>query len=658
MIRLCLFQKINCWTLEENFFEMQSLLRVSIALSSKTNHQFIQCKFRPLSYSLNHSTTATSKISLPDRDYSANSNLARSNWLITRLCKEGKINEARQLFDKMRERDVVTWTTMITGYIKCGLLVEARRLFDRVDAMKNVVTWTAMVSGYTLRNRIFEAKRLFEAMPVKNVVSWNTMIDGYAQNGEVDKALEVFERMPERNVVSWNTLITALAQSGRVEEARRLFDEMPKRDVISWTAMVAGLAKNGRVDEAREVFEKMPERNVVSWNTMITGYAKNKRLDEAFELFKKMPKRDLPSWNTMITGFIQNGELRKARAAFNEMPEKNVVSWTTMITGYVQERESEEALKIFMEMIREGQVKPNEGTFVNVLSACSDLAGLGEGHQVHQMISKTAYQDMAFIVSALINMYSKCGELSSARKIFDDGVTSQKDLVSWNCMIAAYAHHGCGKEAIELFNKMRCLGFKPDDVSYVGLLSACSHAGLVEDGLSYFDELIKDGSLQLREDHYTCLVDLCGRAGRLKEAFHLIKQLGIKSSSSIWGALLAGCNVYGDLKIGKLAAVELLKEEPQNAGTYLLLSNIYASCGKWREAARVRLKMKDKGLKKQPGCSWIEVGNRVHVFLARDKSHYQSNVIYSLLHDLNTKMKKTRYVSDNNFIVDGDFLIM
>ncbi|KAJ9184958.1 hypothetical protein P3X46_004642 [Hevea brasiliensis] len=633
---------------------MQSLFRVSITLSSKATERHALCKHKLLSYLLNQSTI-TPKISSPDRDHSANSNLARSNWLITRLCKERKINEARQMFDKMRERDVVTWTTMITGYVKCGLLAEARRLFDRADAMKNVVTWTAMVSVYVIRNRIFEAKKLFEAMPVRNVVSWNTMVEGYAQSGEVDKALELFDRMPERNVVSWNIVITALAQCGRVEEARRLFDEMPKRDVISWTTMVAGLAKNGRVDEAREVFERMPERNVVSWNAMVTGYAKNKRLDEALDLFKRMPERDLPSWNTMITGFIQNGELGNAMRVFNKMPEKNVVSWTTMITGYVQEGESEAALKIFTEMIRDGQVKPNEGTFVNVLGACSDLAGLGEGQQIHQMISKTVYQDMTFVVSALINMYSKCGELGSARKMFDDAATHPRDLVSWNCMIAAYAHHGCGSEAIELFNEMRSLGFKPDGVTYVGLLSACSHAGLVEDGLSYFDELLEDRSIQVRDDHYTCLVDLCGRAGRLKEAFDLIKQLGIKSSSSIWGALLAGCNVYGDLKIGKLAAEELVKEEPENAGTYLLLSNIYASSGKWGEAARVRLKMKEKGLKKQPGCSWIEIGNRVHVFLARDKSHYQSNLIYSLLHDLNAEIKKAWYVANSDFIVDEEF---
>ena len=611
-------------------------------------------------FNLYHSIdgSRSAKISMPRKDFTVDGNVARCNWMITSLSKDGRIMEARRLFDEMRDPDVITWTSVISGFIKCGMIEEARRLFDRVDAKKNVVTWTAMVGGYIRSNKISEAEKLFHEMPNKNVVSWNTMIDGYAQNGGIDSAMYLFEKMPERNVVSWNTVVSMLAQCGRIEEARRLFDRMPEKDVISWTAMIAGLSKNGRIDEARLLFDRMPERNVVSWNAMITGYSQNSRLDEALDLFEKMPERDLPSWNTMITGLIQNGDLRRARKLFNAMPKKNVISWTTMITGYVQEGESEEALKIFSRMLSTNGAKPNQGTFVSVLGACSNLAGLGEGQQIHQIVSKTVYQDSTFVVSALINMYSKCGELKTARKMFDDGMTSQRDLdldldlVSWNGIIAAYADHGCGKEAIRLFNEMRKSGFKPDDVTYVGLISACSHAGLVEEGLKYFDELVEDGSVLVREDHYACLVDLCGRAGRLKEAVDFIERLETKPSARVWGALLAGCNVHANAKIGKLAAKKLLEVEPENAGTYMLLSNIYASTGKWKEASRVRLKIKDKGLKKQPGCSWIEVRNRVHAFVVGDKSHSQSKLIYSLIRDLHSKMKKVGYEPNNVFLSD------
>ncbi|KAK9112569.1 hypothetical protein Scep_020088 [Stephania cephalantha] len=587
-------------------------------------------------------------ISTLERDYSIDQNVARSNWLITKLSRDGKIDEARQLFDRMPVRDVVTWTTVISGYIKCGFMREARNLFDRADAKKNVVTWTAMLGGYVRSNLISEAEKVFDQMSHKNVVSWNTMIDGYMRSGRVSEGLDLFEKMPERNVVSWNTVITALSQCGRIDEARRLFDATRERDVITWTTMVAGLSRNGRIDEAREVFDLMPEKNVVSWNAMVTGYAQNLRIEEALELFERMPERDLPSWNTMITGFIQNGNLKHAQKLFNEMQERrNVVTWTTLITGYVQDGQSEEALKLFSRMQIE-KVRPNQGTFVSVLSACSNLAGLGEGKQVHQIISKTVYQDSVFVESALISMYSKCGELGIAREIFDR--SSQRDLVSWNSMIAAYAHHGDGKEAILLVNEMQKSGLKPDDVTYVGLLFACGHSGLVDEGLKYFDELVSDGSIEVREDHYACLVDLCGRAGKLEKAFDIVERLGLsKQSACLWGALLAGCSFHGDIKIGKLAAKRLLKVEPDNAGTYMLLSNIYASAGKWKEAAKVRLKMKDKGLKKQPGCSWIEVENRVHVFVVGDKSHSQAKLIYSLLKDLHFKMKRAGYVPHDKY---------
>lgn len=580
------------------------------------------------------------------------SEIKRCNLLISRLCQNGKIDNARKVFDEIPERDSGLWTTMISGYLKCGMIREARKLFDRVDAKKNVVTWTAMVNWYIRHNQIKEAERLFYEMPMRNVVSWNTMIDGYARNGLTQQALDLFRRMPERNVVSWNTLITTLVQCGRVDDAQRLFDQMKERDVVSWTTMVAGFSKNGRVEDARALFDRMPDRNVVSWNAMITGYAQNGRLDEALDLFQRMPERNMPSWNTMITGFIQNRELNRAEKLFCEMPVKNVITWTAMMTGYVQHGLSEEALKAFSKMLAADGLKPNTGTFVTVLGACSDLAGLTEGQQIHQMISKTNFQDSTCVVSALINMYSKCGELRIARKMFDHGLLRQRDLISWNGMIAAYAHHGYGKEAINLFKEMQELGVPANDVTFVGLLTACSHTGLVEEGLKYFDEILKNRSIQLGENHYACLIDLCGRAGRLKEAFNIIEGLGEEASLTVWGALLAGCNVHGNADIGKLVAEKILKIDPQNAGTYSLLSNMYASAGKWKEAANVRTKMKDKGLKKQPGCSWIEVGNSVQVFVVGDKSHFQYELLGHLLDDLHTKMKKAREMPRDDLLVN------
>ncbi|KAI4344911.1 hypothetical protein L6164_012092 [Bauhinia variegata] len=628
-----------------NFQSSFSLMQVCKFLSNFT----IKRRYR-----ISLSTDKSQPVILPGRG-SPNVEMKESNYLISQLCRGGRIDDARKVFEEMVERDSILWTTMITGYIKCGMMNEARKLFDRVDAKKNVVTWTAMLSGYIRSNQIKEAERLFFEMPQKNVVSWNTMIDGYARNGQVELALYLFERMPERSIVSWNTIITALSQCGRIEDAQRLFNQMDKRDVISWTSMVAGLSKNGRIDDARALFDRMPVRNVVSWNAMVTGYAQNKRLDEALDLFMRMPERDIPSWNTMITGFVQNGDLNRAEKLFDEMPQKNVITWTAMMTGYVQHGKSEEGLKAFNKMRATDGIKPNTGTFVTVLGACSDLAGFSEGQQIHQLISKTIYQENTFVVSALINMYSKCGELHTARKMFDDGLLSQRDLISWNGIIAAYAHHGCGKEAIKLFNEMQESGFQANDVTYVELLSACSHAGLVEEGLKYFHELVKNRSIQVREDHYACLIDLWGRAGRLKEAFNAIEGLGEEAPLAVWEALLAGCNVHGDTEIGKRVANKILETEPGNAGTYLLLSNMYASAGKWKEAAKVRMKMKDKGLKKQPGCSWIEVGNKVNVFVVGDKSNSRHVLLDHLLFNLHEIMKKDGKMPDEYLLGDVEF---
>lgn len=604
--------------------------------------------FRPCKpfHSIRGRKCSSELFSIPKIDYTVDQDVARANSMISRLSKKGRILEAQELFDKMPDPDVISWTALITGYVKCGMIDEARDLFDRVDVKKNVVTWTAMINGFVKTRRIMEAERLFNEMPEKNVVSWNTMIDGYVKCGRLDRALGLFERMDERNVVSWNIVIAGLIQYGRIEEAREIFNRMPERNLISWTSMVAGLSRNGRVDEAKLLFERMPERNVVSWNAMITGYAQNSRLNEAFDLFERMPVKDVTSWNTMTTGFIQNGDLAMANRLFNEIPEKNVVSWTVMINAHVQGGQSEEALRIFTDMLAHGGVRPNEGTFVSVLVACGDLASLAEGRQIHQLISKTVYQKCDFIISALISMYSKCGDLLTARKVFNDGIRGQRDLVSWNGIIAAYAHHGHGKEVIKLFHEMQNMGLNPNDVTYVGLLTACSHAGLVEEGFRYLDMLVNDRSIKLREDHYTCFIDLCVRAGRFKEASNFIKQLPSKASQYAWGSFLAACSVHGDAVIGKLAAQKLLEAEPENAGSFALLSNIYAGSGRWREAAELRIIMKDRGLKKQPGCSWIQVGNGIHLFVVGDKSHSETEQVYTLIGNLHSKMKKDGTISE------------
>jgi pentatricopeptide repeat protein len=340
------------------------------------------------------------------------------NRRIAELAAAGRVCEARRLFDGTPDRDVVSWTAMVSAYARQGMLHDARELFDRPDARRNVVTWTALLSGYARARRVDEAEALFQLMPERNVVSWNTMLEAYVAAGRVGDACELFGSMLVKDGGSWNILLAALVRSGSLDRARKLFDLMPERDVMAWTTMVAGIARSGNVDEARMLFEGMPERNVVSWNAMISGYARNQRVDEALGLFVKMPMRDIASWNIMITGFIQNKDLKRAREFFDEMPQRNVVTWTTMMNGYLQGKQSELALGLFSGMLVAG-IRPNQVTFLGALDACRDLAALCEGKQVHQMICKTAFQFDTFVDSALMNVYSKCGEIGLARNVFD-----------------------------------------------------------------------------------------------------------------------------------------------------------------------------------------------------------------------------------------------
>ncbi|XP_078176293.1 uncharacterized protein LOC144569711 [Carex rostrata] len=564
---------------------------------------------------------ASPRIFIQCRQWSPSRDVARANHVISVLSREGRMTEAHKLFDEMPQRDVISWTALISGYVRSGMLHQAQLLFDRPDSMKDVVTWTALLSGFLKSKMIKEADDLFASMPDKNLVTWNTMMQGYIENGLIDKACKFFQRMPVRNVVSYNTLLTGLMKAGYIDQACRIFDQMPERNVISWTTVITGLAQAGHVNQARELFDKMPDRNVVSWNVMFSAYAQNGRVNEAKELF-------------------------------DEMPERNVVSWTAMISGYVQLSMNETALMLFCEMLQDGNCRPNQATFVSVLDAISNKAALVEGRQLHQVIIKSQLEHKPFVGSSLINMYAKCGEIGIAQKVFD--LSSQRDLVSWNGIIAAYAHHGNGREAINLYKEMKAMGFKPNDVTYVSLLSACSHAGLVDAGLMIFDSMVRDQSVVVREEHHTCLMDLCGRSGRLDDAKTIINGLKTQSLSGfILGTFLNGCSLLGEADVGKLVGDKLLELEPNNSGTYTLLSNIYASAGKYKEAAKIRQKMIDRGLKKQPGCSWIEVGNRVHVFVARDVLHSESESIYGLLHDIHDMIRRAGCdVEDNRDATD------
>ncbi|KAH7652185.1 TPR-like protein [Dioscorea alata] len=400
------------------------------------------------------------------------------------------------------------------------------------------------------------------------------------------------------------------------------------------------------------------EKDVYVRSSLVNMYAKCGELLVAHHLFDAMLVRDVSSWNALITGYMKFGAVGMAKELFDDMPKRNIVTWTAMISGYSQNGMADSALSLFEDMKKEGsQVQPNWVTIVSVLPACAHSAALEQGQRIHDYATAMGMDAHPTVRIALVTMYAKCGNLVAAHRCFtsilgEDDNNSKNDLVPWNAMIAAYASHGLGAEAATLFEDMIKTGVKPDSVTFTSLLSGCSHSGLVEDGLKYFDSMKTVYSVEPQAEHYACVVDLLGRAGRLAEAVGIIERMNVvEAGPSVWGSLLSACRTFRNLEYGEMAANRLFVLEPENSGNYVLLSNIYADFGKWEEVKKLRSLLKERGIRKSPGCSWTEINGKIHAFFEGDKSHPQSRQIQILLEDLDKKMKAAGYVPDTRFVL-------
>ncbi|XP_059648401.1 pentatricopeptide repeat-containing protein At1g56690, mitochondrial-like [Cornus florida] len=570
------------------------------------------------------------------------------NSIIAGYFQNHQPNEARFLFDRMPERNTVSWNGLISGYVKNKMLKEARKVFDRMPE-RNVVSWTALVRGHVEEGLISEAESLFWQMPERNVVSWTVMLGGLIQGRRIDEARRLFDMMPVKDVVAQTSMINGYCQEGRMPEAREVFDAMPCRNVFSWTAMVSGYAQNQQVDIARKLFEVMPEKNEVSWTAMLMGYTRCGRIEEAWELFEAMPMKSVVSYNTMILAFGQNGEVAKARQLFDQMKEKDDGTWSTMIKVYERKGFELEALNLFALMQRQG-VRLNFPSFISVLSVCASLASLDHGRQVHAQLIRSQFVSDVYVASVLITMYIKCGDLVKGKEVFDR--FSPKDIVMWNSIITGYAQHGFGEKALQVFYEMCSLGVAADDVTFIGVLSACGYTGKVKEGLKLFESMKSKYLVEPTTEHYACMVDLLGRAGQVNEAMNLIKEMPVGADAIVWGSLLGACRTHMNLDLAEVAAKKLLQLEPKNAGPYILLSNMYASKGRWADVAELRKNMRSRQVIKSPGCSWIEVEKKVHMFTGGDNMpHPEHSLITRLLEKLGGPLREAGYCPDGSFVL-------
>lgn len=442
---------------------------------------------------------------------------------------------------------------------------------------------------------------------------------------QIDNVRKVFETMPIRDLVSWNTMIVGLARNGLYEDALKMVREMGngnlKPDSFTLSSVLPIFAEYVDVVKGKEIhgysIRHGLDMDVFIGSSLIDMYAKCARMGDSCRVFYLLPQRDGISWNSIVAGCVQNGFF-------------------------------DEGIKFFRQMLM-AKIKPRHISFSSIIPACAHLTTLHLGKQLHGYIMRNGFDDNVFIASSLVDMYAKCGNISLARFIFDR--MELHDMVSWTAIIMGHALHGHAHDAISLFEQMEQEGVKPNSVAYVAVLTACSHAGLIDRAWNFFNSMIQNYGIAPDLEHYAAMADLLGRAGKLEEAYDFISSMRVGPTGSVWSTLLSACRVHKNVELAEKIADKIFMIDPNNMGAYVLLANIYSAARRYKDAARVRISMKRKGMKKTPACSWIEVKNKVHAFAAGDESHPFYDKINEALKDLLDRMEQEGYVPDTKEVL-------
>ncbi|KAM1061269.1 hypothetical protein FF1_025783 [Malus domestica] len=475
-----------------------------------------------------------------------------------------------------------------------------------------------------------------------NILSCNRKIAECVRNDQTPSAQDLFDQMPVRDVVSWNTMLSGLQKAKNPHGVNRCFLQMTRdgfrpneytvsivlnaflgtafnvlvsqvhavvvrlalnSSVFVGSALMKGYANAGNRVALSGVFDEISVKDVSSWNALVSSYMELGCIHEAQTVFDGMLERNVVSWTSLVNGYISNKRVNKARSVFDKMSEKNVVSWTVMISGYVRSHKFVDALDLFLLMLKSG-TRPNHFTFSSVLDACAGCSSLVLGQQVHSSILKFGVPEDVIMSTSLVDMYAKCGDIGAALCIFRS--MPRKNLVTWNSIIGGYARHGLATRALEEFQSMTECGCRPDEVTFVNLLSACGHGGMVEKGKILFNSMKAKFGVEPKVEHYACMVDLYGRAGELEEAEKLIQGMPFQPDVVVWVALLGACGLHSSLELGELAATEIDKLGHAHPARYSTLSKIHGERGVWNSVQEFRKTMQEKGIRKQNAGSWVE----------------------------------------------------
>ncbi|KZV27377.1 pentatricopeptide repeat-containing protein-like [Dorcoceras hygrometricum] len=551
--------------------------------------------------------------------------------------------------------------------------------------LSDVVISSSLIGVYAKCELFVAAVQLFDEMPERDLACWNNVISCYYQSGQSGKALEYFERM--RNLgykpdsVSFTTAISSCARLLNLEKGESIHEELLRSgvalDAYVSAALVDMYGKCGSLEKAREVFNEIPKKSLVTWNTMIGGYSQVGDCFSCIKLLLRMNQEkfvpnsatlsslvmscaksanllhgkfihgyilrknvecDIFIWSSLVDLYFKCGCIMLTEKVFTMMPKTDVVSWNVMISGYVSAGCYFEALGIYNNM-REARISPDAITFTSTLSACSQVSALERGRDLHKCIIESKFDSNDMLMGAVLDMYAKCGAVEEALGVFNR--LSRRDLVSWTSMIVAYGSHGRSFEALKLFEEMLQSSIRPDRVAFLTVISACSHAGLVDKGRYFFDLMINDYGIQPTSAEYSCLIDLLGRAGRLHEAYRLLQNTpAMKEDVELLSTLFAACNLHGDINLGKKISSSLIEKDPGDISTYVVLEKMYAATKNWNEAREIRLKMKELGSRKSPGSSWIEVDREVRSFLAEDHTFPGAESVFDCLSLIYSHMDK------------------
>ncbi|RLN16884.1 pentatricopeptide repeat-containing protein [Panicum miliaceum] len=528
---------------------------------------------------------------------------------------------------------------------------------------------TALIDLYIRCARFGPAANVFAQMPMRDVVAWNAMLAGYAQHGMYQHAIALLLDMQGHGCLRPNastivSLLPLLAQHEALSQGTSIHAyclraclDQKEEQVLVGTALLDMYAKCKHLVYACSLFKDMLAQGLcflsptsVASALRVCASLSDVRMGTQLHalLAKSGIHTDLTAGNSLLSMYAKAGLINETMALFDEMAIKDTVSYGALLSGYVQNGKAEEAFLVFKKM-QACNVAPDVATMVSLIPACSHLAALQHGRCSHGSVIIRGLAIETSICNALIDMYAKCGRIDLSRQVFDK--MAAQDIVSWNTMIAGYGIHGLGKEATTLFLGMKNQGFAPDDVTFICLISVCSHSGLVTEGKHWFNMMTQKHGIPPRMEHYICMVDLLARGGFLDEAYQFIQSMPLKADVRVWGALLGACRIHRNIDLGKQVSRMIQKLGPEGTGNFVLLSNIFSAAGRFNEAAEVRVIQKVKGFKKSPGCSWIEINGSLHAFVGGDQSHPRSPDIYQELDNILIDIKKLGYQADTSFVL-------